>query len=99
MNRSSIAYGIIGCGMMGQEHIRNIELLPDAYLASIFEPDPGMLTASLAMAPGARAAASVADLLAMDEVDCILIASPNHCHLAQLEEIAARRPLPVLVEK
>ncbi|TGT54147.1 gfo/Idh/MocA family oxidoreductase, partial [Mesorhizobium sp. M2E.F.Ca.ET.166.01.1.1] len=85
--------------MMGQEHIRNIELLPDAYLASIFEPDPGMLTASLAMAPGARAAASVADLLAMDEVDCILIASPNHCHLAQLEEIAARRPLPVLVEK
>ncbi|WP_292069669.1 Gfo/Idh/MocA family oxidoreductase [Mesorhizobium sp.] len=99
MNRSSIAYGIIGCGMMGQEHIRNIALLPDAHVAAIFEPDPGMLTASLAMAPGARAAASVADLLAMDEVDCVLIASPNHCHLAQLEEIAARRPLPVLVEK
>ncbi|WP_208646354.1 Gfo/Idh/MocA family protein [Mesorhizobium waimense] len=85
--------------MMGQEHIRNIALLPDTHVAAIFEPDPGMLAASLAMAQGARPAASIAELLAMDEVNCILIASPNHHHLAQLEEIARLRPLPVLVEK
>ncbi|MFK0692237.1 Gfo/Idh/MocA family protein [Mesorhizobium sp. IMUNJ 23033] len=85
--------------MMGQEHIRNIALLRDAHVAAIFEPDPGMLAASLAMAQGARPAVSVAKLLAMDEVDCVLIASPNHRHLAQLEEIAELRPLPVLVEK
>ncbi|WP_352982715.1 Gfo/Idh/MocA family oxidoreductase [Mesorhizobium sp. M1338] len=99
MTKSSIGYGIIGCGMMGQEHIRNIALLPDAHVAAIFEPDPGMLAASLAMTPGARSAGSVAALLAMDEIDCVLIASPNHRHLAQLEEIAKLRPLPVLVEK
>ncbi|RWB15873.1 MAG: Gfo/Idh/MocA family oxidoreductase [Mesorhizobium sp.] len=99
MTKSSIGYGIVGCGMMGQEHIRNIALLADAHVAAILEPDPGMMAASLALAPGARPVASIADLLAANGVDCVLIASPNHRHLGQLEEIAARRPLPVLVEK
>ena len=99
MSKSSIGYGIVGCGMMGREHIRNIALLPDAHVAAIFEPDPSMLAAALALAPDARPAGAVAELLAMDGVDCVLIASPNHRHLAQLEEIAERRPLPVLVEK
>ena len=99
MTKSSIGYGIVGCGMMGREHIRNIALLPDALVAAIFEPDAEMLGAALTLAPDARPAASIAELLAMDEVDCVLIASPNHRHLAQLEEIAALRPLPVLVEK
>ncbi|TRC93093.1 Gfo/Idh/MocA family oxidoreductase [Mesorhizobium sp. WSM4303] len=99
MTKLSIGYGIIGCGMMGQEHIRNIALLPDAHVVAIFEPDPEMLAQALALTPGARPANSIAGLLAVDAVDCILIASPNHRHLAQLEEIAALRPLPVLVEK
>ncbi len=25
---NTVRYGIIGCGMMGQEHLRNIALLP-----------------------------------------------------------------------
>ncbi len=99
MTKSSIGYGIVGCGMMGREHIRNIALLPDAHVAAIFEPDPDMLAAAMTLAPGSRPAASVAELLAMDAVDCILIASPNHRHLSQLEDIAELRPLPVLVEK
>ena len=40
-----ISYGIIGCGMMGQEHLRNIALLPDAGVAAIFEPDATMRAA------------------------------------------------------
>ncbi|MFH1795841.1 MAG: Gfo/Idh/MocA family oxidoreductase [Pseudomonadota bacterium] len=99
MAKASIGYGIVGCGMMGQEHIRNISLLGDAHVAAVFEPDAGMLAKSLALAPGARAVSSVADLLADRDVDCVLIASPNHRHVEQLEEIARIRPLPVLVEK
>jgi predicted dehydrogenase len=95
----SIGYGIVGCGMMGREHIRNIALLPDAHVAAIFEPDAAMLAEALALAPEARPASSVAELLAMRDVDCVLIVSPNFLHLEQLEEIAATRPLPVLVEK
>jgi predicted dehydrogenase len=94
-----VGYGIIGCGMMGQEHLRNIALLPGTRVAAIFEPDAGMRAAAQALAPGARMVGSVAEVLADPGVSCLLIASPNHLHLAQLEEIAATRPLPVLCEK
>jgi predicted dehydrogenase len=92
-------YGIIGCGMMGQEHLRNIALLEGASVAAIYEPDAGMRAAAAAQVPEARMVGSVAEVLAVAEVDCLLIASPNFLHLAQLEEIAAIRPLPILCEK
>jgi predicted dehydrogenase len=98
MDVKTILYGVIGCGMMGQEHLRNIALLEGARVAAIFEPDPGMSALAQAHAPDARMCGSVAEVLAQD-IDCLLIASPNHLHLSQLEEIGATRPLPVLVEK
>jgi predicted dehydrogenase len=94
-----LRYGIIGCGMMGQEHLRNIALLESAAVAAIFEPDPTMRAAAALLAPGATMVASVAEVLAVPEVNCLLIASPNFLHLAQLEEIARIRPLPILCEK
>ena len=94
-----VRYGIIGCGMMGQEHLRNIALLPDAEVVAVFEPDAGMRARAAALVPGAQFAGSLAGVLAVPDVNCLLIASPNHLHLGQLEEIAAIRPLPVLVEK
>ncbi len=94
----TIRYGVIGCGMMGQEHLRNIALLPGAEVAAIYEPDPGMAALAASFAPGAVMAGSVAEVLAAP-IDCLLVASPNHHHLDQLEEVAAGRALPVLVEK
>lgn len=95
----TVRYGIIGCGMMGQEHLRNIDLLPQAEVVAIFEPDAEMRGRAAALAPGAMMAGSVAEVLAVEAVNCLLIVSPNFLHLAQLEEIAATRPLPVLCEK
>jgi myo-inositol 2-dehydrogenase / D-chiro-inositol 1-dehydrogenase len=92
-------YGVIGCGMMGQEHIRNIALLPGARVAAFHDPDAAMAATAQAMLPEAAACDSLRDLLDRPDLDALLIASPNHLHLAQLEEIAARRPLPLLVEK
>jgi len=96
---AKVRYGVIGCGMMGQEHLRNIALLPDTEVTVIFEPDAGMAEAAARFAPLARFANSVSELLEVDELDCILIASPNHCHVPQMEEIRRKRPLPLLVEK
>ena len=98
-NTHKVRYGIIGCGMMGQEHLRNIALLPGASVSCIFEPDDAMAASSLALAPGARRASSLADVVTAADVDCLLIASPNFRHAEQLREIAALRPLPVLLEK
>jgi len=92
-------YGLIGCGMMGQEHLRNIALLPDTCVIAIFEPDAKMARAAADLAPDAQFCDSIEDLLAVDALDCLVIVSPNFCHLDQLELIAKQRPLPVLVEK
>jgi predicted dehydrogenase len=94
-----LRYGIIGCGMMGQEHIRNIALLEAAEVAALFEPDPAMLAQARALVPGATVHDGLHALLADPRLDALVIASPNDCHLDQLEQVAATRPLPVLVEK
>ncbi|MDP4299277.1 Gfo/Idh/MocA family protein [Leptothrix discophora] len=94
-----VRYGLIGSGMMGQEHLRNIALLPGVSVSRIYEPDDGMAQASLALAPGARRVGSLAEVVDSPEVDGLLVASPNFRHAEQLREIATRRPLPVLLEK
>ncbi|MCI5109696.1 MAG: Gfo/Idh/MocA family oxidoreductase [Marivita sp.] len=94
-----INYGIIGCGMMGQEHLRNIALLDSARVAAIYEPDEIMAAAAKAIAGNATLEASIEDLLARDDLDCLLVASPNHCHIDALEQIAELNPLPLLMEK
>lgn len=94
-----IMYGVIGCGMMGQEHLKNIALLPDAGVAAIFEPDPEMRRIAGSLAPKAALVDSAAEVVSHPAVDCLLIASPNYCHFVQLREVAATRALPVLVEK
>lgn len=96
---AKVKYGVIGCGMMGQEHLRNIALLPDTDVVVIFEPDVGMAEQAARFAPHARFVDSVDAVLNVEELDCILIASPNHCHVPQMEEIRQKRPLPLLVEK
>ena len=92
-------YGMVGCGMMGQEHLRNMALLPGIEVAAIFEPDAGMRARSQALAPVAAQLDSLEALLAWPGLDALLITSPNHCHAAQLQQIAQTRPLPVLMEK
>lgn len=94
-----LRYGIIGCGMMGQEHLRNIALIEGARVAAIFEPDPAMRALAAELAPGAVMMDSLGEVVSHPAVNCLLIVSPNYMHLAQLEEIATIRPLPILCEK
>jgi myo-inositol 2-dehydrogenase/D-chiro-inositol 1-dehydrogenase len=95
---SRLRYGLLGCGMMGQEHLMNIALLPDAEVAAILEPDAGMRAAAHLLAPDATFVETVEDLLESG-IDCVVIASPNFEHAGQIDRIARRRPLPLLVEK
>lgn len=96
---TKIRYGIIGCGMMGQEHLKNIALLDGTEVTAIYEPDPEMRAKASTLAPNAVFSLSLDDLLQRDDIDCLVIASPNFCHADQLAEIADKRPLPLLVEK
>ena len=95
----TVFYGLIGCGMMGREHLHNIALLEDGAVSVIYEPDKEMAKAAAAIAPNATFVDSVESLLAHQPLHCVVIVSPNHCHLEQLETIAKTVCLPILVEK
>lgn len=95
----TLNYGIIGCGMMAQEHIRNIALLGDAAVTVVHDPMPDLAQAAAALAGGARVADSLDALLADPALDALVIVSPNDCHVPQLRQIVATRPLPILCEK
>ena len=78
--------------MMGQEHLRNIALLPGVEVASIFEPDAASHDASRRLAPQARMVTRIGDLLAEPSLDALVIVSPNHCHAEQIGMIAGAAP-------
>ena len=99
MKSRILNYGMIGCGMMGQEHIRNIALLDNTRIAAIFEPDAGMRRKAAELAPGVEFEPDLASLLARKDLDCLVIVSPNFTHVGQLKQIAKSNPLPILVEK
>lgn len=97
-----IRYGIIGTGLMGAEHIRNIRLLPGARITAIADP----VETSLGWAREALGAAA-SDVAAFDsaaalargaEVDAVVIASPNHTHRTVLEPLLGTRAA-ILCEK
>ncbi len=90
-------YGIIGCGMMGHEHIQNINLLDGAQVTCVFDPVADLAQHAAQKAGGA----TVCDTMeaVVDQADALVIVSPNHLHLGQLEAIAAQKTLPILVEK
>lgn len=93
-----IRYGLIGAGMMGQEHIRNINLLQDATVSAVADPDEAMRSLSLATAASAKGYPTADDLIADDACDIYLIAAPNDLHAGLLQRLMATEK-PILVEK
>ncbi|MBB5515243.1 putative dehydrogenase [Rubricella aquisinus] len=92
-----VRYGIIGAGMMGQEHIRNIALLEDARVTAFSDPDPNMSAASEGLSGGQRFVHHQ-ELIDSGLCDALVIAAPNHLHLPILRDVL-KSDLPVLCEK
>jgi len=96
---TELRYGIIGSGMMGQEHIRTLGLLEGARVTAVCDPDEGM-RASAAFMTGADCAqfGDHAGLLNSGLCDALVIAAPNHLHHGILKDVLPA-DLPMLVEK
>ncbi|PSJ41052.1 oxidoreductase [Sphingomonas deserti] len=93
-------YGIVGTGMMGGEHIRNIRLLDDVSITAIADPVESSLdwaAQSLGDQQPARFR-SAEELAEKGEVDAVIVASPNFTHRAVLEPLFDRG-LAILCEK
>ena len=86
-----VRYGLVGSGMMGVEHIRNLAITPGAELVAIADPvetSRGWARDALgAKADGVRSYSSAAELAAADGIDAVVVASPNHTHRQVLEPL------------
>jgi len=100
-----LRYGLIGAGMMGREHVRNLALVKGAEVTAISDPDVGSRNASARAVQAAFGKPPAIhrdhrDLLDRGEIDALVVASPNDTHKTVLKDVfAAKRVLPVLVEK
>ncbi|MCZ6463050.1 MAG: Gfo/Idh/MocA family oxidoreductase [Proteobacteria bacterium] len=98
----TVRYGIIGTGMMGHEHIRNLALLPGAEVVAISDPESSSRWWARQLLEGVEIEEYTdhRDLLRKAPVDAVVVASPNHTHRAVLEDIfASAGGKHVLVEK
>ena len=86
-----VRFGIIGSGMMGREHIRNLRLLPNARLTALADPVASSLDSALAEAadPAVKTYDSAQALAASGKVDAVIVASPNFTHREVLEPLFA----------
>lgn len=91
-------YGLVGAGMMAQEHMRNLALIEGAEVAALADPDEGMRTRAAGVAPKARLFSDYREMLSADLCDAYLIAGPNDLHHAMMIDVMATGK-PILCEK
>ena len=98
-----LRYGVIGTGMMGCEHLRNLVSLPDVRVTAIADPvesSRSWAATALVGQPPFTSHADYRDLLDQDDLDAVVIVTPNNTHVDVVREIYAVRPdLHVMVEK
>ena len=95
----TIRYGLIGSGMMGQEHIRNLNLLDGCEVTAIADPNEDMRQLSVQTSGNrAQAFTDYKDMLSAGVCDALVIVSPNDTHHAILMDVLDTN-LPILCEK
>ena len=86
-----LRYGLIGTGMMGLEHQRNLNALDEVLVVAAADPHPASLDAARFTAEGRELDCfeNYRDLLAADMCDVYVISSPNMTHRAVLDDVMA----------
>lgn len=90
MTSENIRYGIIGTGMMGIEHIENILALDDTCVTAIADTDAESLkTGSAHAGPACAVYENYRDLLADENVDAVVVVTPNFTHIDVMKDVIA----------
>ncbi|MFC7546514.1 Gfo/Idh/MocA family protein [Plantactinospora sp. GCM10030261] len=77
--------GVVGVGIMGADHAERLaSRIAGADLVAVADADVDHASEVAARHPGVRATADAFDLIAADDVDAVLIASPGFAHEEQV---------------
>ncbi|MGH1491381.1 MAG: Gfo/Idh/MocA family protein [Acidimicrobiales bacterium] len=110
VDSDSVEYGVIGTGMMGVEHIYNINAIDGAEVVVLSDPVQSSLAAGIEAAAAGQAVhqsgpghnlrgyADHRALLERPGLDAVVIASPNFTHVDVLADVLASGK-HVLIEK
>ncbi len=96
--------GLIGCGMMGQEHIRNALMVGRATIGGVYDPSANSIhhaLQSIGRVAGADAPTRYESLEAAcadPQTDALIVATPNHTHL-DVMRVACRYDKAIFLEK
>jgi myo-inositol 2-dehydrogenase/D-chiro-inositol 1-dehydrogenase len=90
-----VRVGVIGVGMIGQDHIRRItQVLTGGSVTAVNDVDAARAGQVAAVLPGASVHATAQDLIADGDVDAVLVASWGPAHEEQVvAAIAAGKPV------
>jgi len=97
MSLQPVRIGLIGCGRIGRVHALSVTAAPGAELTTVVDAVPAAAE-SLGELHGARVAATPEEVLASDDVDAVIIASPTATHV-DLIDAAIDAGKPALCEK
>ena len=89
--------GFVGAGGIAHRHFGVLETMEDVEIAAVADPDPERAAAA-ARRTGARAYASVDEMLAAEELDAVYICVPPFAH-GPAERLCLTAGLPFFVEK
>jgi predicted dehydrogenase len=94
-----LRYGFAGVGMMGMEHVRNVLALPGAEVVAVADPHGASLDAARAeVGDSLRCHDDVSDMVEAEELDVVVVSTPNSTHRSVLEPLWGR-PLHLMIEK
>jgi predicted dehydrogenase len=96
MSAPKIRIAVAGAGQIGKRHIEHVVKNDACVLAAIV--DPASAAADYARALGVAIYKTLAELLARDRLDGMILATPNQMHVDQTLECVAAG-IPTLVEK
>ena len=91
----TVRYGILGSGFMGRTHAEAIRHLPNARLTALAL---GSRASGLAADYGAALCDSAAELVQRDDVDAVIVATPQYVHHEQ-SILAANHDKHLFIEK
>ena len=92
-----IRYAIVGAGRMGNAHAGNLSQVENAQLAGVYDILPER-SQELAQKFAAQACSSLDELLALPNLDCLIITTPTYAH-AEAILAAQQAKLNIFCEK